>query len=528
MKRQHSDNPVIEALLDPRCYPHPVKQCTLIETHISWLILTGDYAYKIKKPVALGFLDFSTLSRRRHFCEEELRLNRRLAERLYLDVVRIVADGPRLRIADEGQAIEYAVRMRQFDTRQQLDQCLDRGQLTLSHCLELGQRLAAFHDQCPAAPAGQDWGREAVVRAAVAANFDECRQRCPSHAQQALLTQLQRWSDEQGQRLAGLFSQRRQQGHVRECHGDLHLANIALIDGQVTPFDCLEFSPSLRWIDTINEIAFLTMDLHSRNAPALAIQTLNAYLEHSGDYAGLPLLRYYEVYRAMVRAKVAAIRADQIDADHAGPDDEVDRYLHLACRRSRSPRPCLIITHGLSGSGKSLVSGKLLERNELIRIRADRERKRLFADPDNRYTPAATEATYEYLLTTTRALLRHRISTLVDATFLDRQRRDAFRRLAHACRVPFVILATEAPETLLRQWIIERQQANNDPSEATLAVLSEQIRRQQPLTDDEQAHVIRVDTRHPVDVDQLQYRLLDIVNAQSARLPDDDGPGQVE
>ena len=502
---------LINGLLDSRCYQHPVAEITLIETHISSLILTGDYVYKIKKPLSLGFLDFSTLALRKHYCQEEVRLNKRLAGNLYLAVVTLsYASNGQVVIDSDGDEtiIDYAVMMRQFDNQQQLDHCLERDQLTKEHCRVLGQRLAIFHEHCPATTGNDDtFGTGTTIQAASSDNFRDCLKLSTSPHECRRLEQLQQWSGNQNIAFTTYLNQRRQQGHVRECHGDLHLANIVLIDDQAIPFDCLEFNPSLRWIDTINEIAFLTMDLHGHNAAALANHVLNAYLETSGDYQGAALLHYYEVYRAIVRAKVCAIRRQQANTDTAALSAEFNGYLDLAEQRCRQRSPFLMITHGLSGSGKSVISSHLLARVEAIRIRADVERKRLFPNADKRYQAAATKATYEHLQSLAKSLLLGGHSALIDASFLDSQHRHNFHQLATELAIPFVILHTHADTDQLRQWICERNLAANDPSEATLDVLEQQIKNYQPLGEQELPFTITIDSSQWIDFDKLVEQL---------------------
>ncbi len=493
---------LIEALEDPARYPEPVESVSIIETHISWILLTGRCAYKIKKGVDLGFLDFSTLERREHFCREELRLNRRLAPELYLGVVALtgspthpVFDGP-------GRPIEWAVRMRQFDPGLRFDRLLAAGRLEACHFASLGRLLAEFHADCPIATGDRDHGRPERVRAAVNGNFEQSLPLAIGE-EAARLEALRRWSLEQTRILEPLIEARRRSGRVRECHGDMHLANIALIEGRPVPFDALEFNEDLRWIDTISELAFLTMDLQRRGRPGMANLVRNVYLEHGGDYEGLPLSTYYEVYRALVRLKVAAIRRRQDPGAAESATDEITGYLELAEGLMARRRPFLAITHGLSGSGKSSVTERLLSRLPMLRIRADRERRRLFPDVTERYTVRANDATYGRLLDLARTALEADVSVVVDATFLNRRRRGAFRRLAAGLGLPFIILDMQAPIECLRRWIVERADEGSDPSEADLAVLERQLRDREPLTATERAEAIVVDTAHDIDFTAL-------------------------
>ena len=273
----------------PGCYDHPVSDIQLIETHISWIILTGDFAYKIKKPVNLGFLDFSTLDKRRFCCEEELRLNRRLAAAIYLDVVPVTGEPARPELCGTGRAIEYAVKMVQFPQPAQLDRMLANGELENRHIDALAALVAEFHQSIEVAPEASEFGDPERVYGPVAENFRQIRQQPGSDRNDARLAELERWSKTTFDTLTDVFTQRKKDGFIRECHGDMHLRNLVWFEGAPLAFDCLEFNPALRWIDTLSEVAFLVMDLQDRQQPQFAQRFLNAYLERCGDYQGMPV-----------------------------------------------------------------------------------------------------------------------------------------------------------------------------------------------------------------------------------------------
>src|SRR6266516_4567782 len=269
------------------------EQVTVLETHISYVLLTGRYAYKLKKAVDFGFLDFTTLAARRHFCEEELRLNRRLAPALYLDVVPITGSVDAPIVGGDGIAIEYAVKMGEFPQDALASGLLTRGELVPADIDALAAMVAAFHGAIEVAAAGAGFGApEGILQRAQ----DNCS---------ALLPLLDDPAERAHAARRGAFLRRVEEGFVRECHGDLHLGNIARIDGELTIFDCIEFNPALRWIDVMSEVAFTVMDLEDRGRADLSHRFLNAYLERTGDYSGLAVLRFYLVYRALVRAKIA-------------------------------------------------------------------------------------------------------------------------------------------------------------------------------------------------------------------------------
>ncbi|HLP97368.1 MAG TPA: AAA family ATPase [Sideroxyarcus sp.] len=486
---------LIAALRDPGCYPHPAKTVRLVETHISWVLLAGRYAYKIKKAVDLGFLDFTTLEARRFYCTEEIRLNRRSAPHSYLDVVAI-GGAPQQPQFGMQPAIEYAVKMRRFPAACFMDKMLRAGKIEGRHIDSLAATLASFHAGLPAVASDSGYGRGESIRAAAMQNFEPL----PVDELTASLRQATVAAFAQCE---PVFAERRAQGFVRECHGDLHLGNIVLLDDAPVPFDCIEFNPDLRWIDVMSEVAFTMMDMLYRQQPQFAWRFINAYLEKSGDYGGVAVLRFYLAYRATVRAKVATIRARQPGQSKRVLQNEANEcssYLMLAQHCLSSQRPALIITCGLPGSGKSTFAQTALERHGAIRIRSDVERKRLFglqALENSRsgagegiYRAAATQQTYARLLQLAQQILAAGFTVIVDAAFLKRQEREQFQVLAQSMDVPFVIAAMQASGEVMQARILKRQAGRQDASEADLAVLKLLQAVQEPLAGQELAHSI--------------------------------------
>ena len=499
---------LLTALRDPRCYPHEVHRVEVLQTHISAVLLTGSFAYKIKKPVRLGFLDFSSLAARRHYCEEELRLNRRTAPGLYLEVVPISGSLETPRVGGSGEALEYALRMREFPQEVLLDAMARAGRLSPDHVRSLAQAVAAFHGAAARAAPDAGWSSPEEVLKVSLQNFDQISALCPGDASR--LEPLRSWTLEEHARRRMAFAARASSGLVRECHGDLHLRNIALLEGVPTLFDCIEFNEELRWIDVMSETAFLAMDLFAHGLPALAWVFLDGYLEHTGDYEGLRVLRFYAVYRALVRAKVACIRAHQ-DASGAEASRSRQRYrehLQLADQLARLSRPALLIMQGVSGSGKSAAAAELAPKLGALRCRSDVERKRLHGvAPAARsgsgldegiYSAAATMRTYERLAGIAREALQAGYPVIVDAAFLARAERDRLRRVARECAAPFAIASCSAPEAVLRERVRAREQQSRDASEAGLPVLERQLGRQEPLAPEEAADVYALDTSGPL------------------------------
>ncbi len=507
--------PLIASLLNPAVYPHPVARVSHIETHISHVLLAGDYAYKIKKPLNLGFLDFSSLEQRRWYCLEEIRLNRRLAPRTYLNVIGIRGSPQQPRLSGEGEPFEYAVRMRRFPQ----EALLSRIHLRTGLVRRIAKVAAAFHDRIPAAAPEDAYGSPEAVGAPMRQNFDHIRRVIHDSQELRRLQRLENWTQDQVDRLRHRLEQRRQQGRIRECHGDMHLGNMALVKGELIIFDGIEFNPALRWIDTISEVAFVVMDLEHRRRFGLARCFLDTYLEQSGDFTGLSLLPMYKVYRAMVRAKVNAIRLAQ---NHLGAEErrqaltEHGILLSLAESYVRPHAPAILITHGLSGSGKSRLAEILVRRLPAVRIRSDVERKRLFGlGADARtgsdlesgiYTPEATLATYGRLLELADQITGAGETLVVDATFLDPLQRQRFRQLAARKGLPFLVLSVRAPERVLRERLLARRALGADPSEAHAGVLETQIATQQPLAPEESEHTLVFDTGQHIPANEVVAR----------------------
>ena len=481
---------------------HTARGVRMVETHISWVLLAGRYAYKIKKALDLGFLNFTKLEVRQFYCAEEIRLNSRLAPGIYLDVVSIGGnpESPELGVQP---AIEYAVKMRRFSTTKQFDHLLARGKVLPQHMDSLAVLLANFHAGLPAVEADSKFGTPETIRAAAMQNFGQLLSLLTAQSDRDTVTELGRLTENAYAGSEKYFRRRHAEGCVRECHGDLHLGNIVLIGLQPVPFDGIEFNPELRWIDAINEVAFLVMDLLHARRPDLACRFLNHYLEQTGDYAGMSVLRFYLAYRAGVRAKIGAIRAFQPGPIQSVQTQELTacrNYLTLARECLTRRNPALIITHGLPGSGKSTFAQAALQRLQAIRIRSDVERKRLFglsALEDSRaragtdiYSAEATRRTYTRLHDLARELLNAGFTVVVDAAFLKQGEREKFYALAQNMSVPFVIASVQAGTAMLGSRITQRRNAANDASEADLEVLQMLQAAQQPLLPHERVRTV--------------------------------------
>lgn len=500
---------LIKNLQHKNLFDHPVKDIKLIETHISWVILTGHFAYKIKKPLNMGFLDYTDLAQRRRYCDEEVRLNQLLAPDIYLDVVAITGSEDHPQLNGKGEPIEYAVKMREFAQENLLTELAANHQITPTMARQIADDLASFHQKTKPAPADSRFGSSEEVAKPVFQNFEQIRELLPADQQRLpTLEKIETWSLTKLKQLAPVFDQRKAQGFVRECHGDVHLGNIVLLNNRPAIFDCIEFNDDFRTTDTMADLGFLTMDLHDKGLPELANIILNRYLHRTGDYEGLQVLRFYEVYRAVVRAKINLFQLQQVEANSALATQlrqNYDRCIKLAIQLSQPKQTWLMLTYGVTCSGKSSISKKIAKHFGAIRVRSDIERKRLFGyhmeaktaaeQIQTLYNPEATQRVYQRLLQLCQISLAAGYAVIADATFLKQSFRQPFITLANQLHTPSIILHTYASSDILKEWIVKRLAAHpNEPSEATVAVLEQQLAQIEKLDESEAKRTLRINT----------------------------------
>lgn len=497
---------LIEQLIRQGAFGDPALPIRLVETHISIIVLGASRAWKFKKPVDLGFVDFSTLARRREACEAEVRLNARLSPELYHGVVCVGGTPEHPRLNGE-PAIEYCVAMQRFAADAELPNALKAGRIDANAMRGLAAELAAFH--AGAERPGPEWDPAQALGQHSADNFDALRRLPLFAAHGTTLAQLESWTRERLSALAPLLDARHHQGRVRLGHGDLHAGNMIWSGGRIRVFDCIEFSESLRTLDVLDEIGFALMDLEQRGHAGLAAVLLDAYLEHTGDYDGVALLPLFCSYRALVRAKVTGLSA-------AGSQDDGDAatakaYVSLAESYMRPRDTILVLMHGLSGSGKSTLAARLVGSCAALRIRSDVERQRLLhetqAPVDDPYSGAWTQRTYMAVATACESVISGGRPAIADAVFLTRAQRSGFFELARRLGCPVRIIHCDAPTDVLRARVQARSQAGTDASQADAAVLEQQLLRIEPLDDDEQGSVIRVDTSREIDIGALSHSL---------------------
>ena len=490
---------LIQSLLETTPYSHQCDRIELIETHISWILLTGPFAYKIKKPVNFGFLDFTALDARKQYCEAELKLNSRSAPELYIEVLAIggTAKNPFIDVPDS-DAIEYVIKMHQFKTEELFSELDEQHKLEFHHVDELADRVAEFHKHAQPATRESSFGAPDHLIIPAKQNFEQIRERLSEPHHLAQLQHLEEWTMSSFEILSETMNERKALGFVRDCHGDLHLKNITLFRDRVTLFDCIEFNESFRWVDVVSDMAFLVMDLEERGLFHYANRFLSHYLEETGDYAGLKLLAFYKAYRAIVRAKISLFEMEDFRDQ---PEKlsalwrKYQSYIDLAESCSALPNRFILTMHGVSGTGKSTVALRLVDKLGAIRIRSDVERKRLFQvdpykHPDKElsrklYSRESTELTYEKLALLSQHILESGLSVIVDATNLQKWQRDVLQKVADANGVPMVIADCQAAMSVIEAWIHQRENQDEDASDASFDIVDQQVQHQDPLNDEE-------------------------------------------
>lgn len=495
---------LIQQMMQPGFYPHSVAEpIQLIQTHVSYVLLTGEFAYKVKKAVNFGFLDFSTLEKRKHFCEEELRLNQRGAAELYLEVLPITQAGDQFHLGGSGNVVEYAVKMQQFPAGTLFSDLYDQGKLTPALLERLAKVLAEFHAKGAINDYIRSFGQVEKVRQAIDENYDQTEKYIGGPQTQQQFDETRAYTDRLFTAQADLFNQRIQNNWIRECHGDVHLRNIALWNNEILLFDCIEFNEPFRFVDTMFDIAYIIMDLDARDRRDLSNLFLNAYMEQTGDWEGLQVLPLYLSRQSYVRAKVTSFLLD--DPTVPAPVKQectttASRYYRLAWEYTRPHQGKLILMSGLSGSGKSTVAQKLAQKIGAIHIRSDAVRKHLAGislterGGDELYTPEMTQRTYDRLLELGITLAYQGYTVILDAKYDRQSLRHAAIEQAEGHQIPLQILYCTAPVEVLQERLHQRQ---GDISDATADLLPKQ--QMEAFTEAEQPFVKTLDTTQDLE-----------------------------
>lgn len=478
--------PIIEQMLSPDFYEHPViEPIQLLQTHISFVLLTGNYAYKVKKPMNFGFLDFSTLEKRKYFCEEELRLNRRLAPELYLSVLPIMETDGKYRFDSTGTAtpVEYAIAMPEFSQEDLLIEMFSSGRLTPDHVKQIGEQLAVFHQNALTNDHINTFGTSEAVRTVANDNYASTEKYVGIAQTEEQLNQTRDYTEKFFAENADLFSDRIAKGKVRECHGDVHLKNICIYHDKIQIFDCIEFNEPFRNSDVLYDAAFLLMDLQFRGRRDLANIFLNTYLERTGDHEGAILLPLHCSMRAYIRAKVTSFLLD----DPNVPDDvkanaqrEASAYYKLAWEYTQPKQGKLIIMSGVSGSGKSTTARAIAAEQDAIYLRSDAIRKQIAGidlmqrGSDEIYTTEMTAKTYTRLAELGALLTSKGFTVILDAKYDRVSLRSQAIAAVQAQNIPVEIIYCNAPVEVLQQRLRDRSATNNDIADATVELLASQ------------------------------------------------------
>ncbi|MFN3359819.1 MAG: AAA family ATPase [Pseudanabaenaceae cyanobacterium] len=500
---------LIQAMLQPDFYDHPVAGIELVQTHISYVLLTGEYAYKIKKPVNFGFLDFSTLEKRHFFCQEELRLNARLAPDLYLAVLPIYQEGNSY--AWQGTTPgEYAVKMRQFPQENLLINLFAQGKLTFSHVTTIAQQLAQFHRQAATNAYISQFGTAEALAQVAKDNYEHTRAYIGRAQTQAQFDATRSFTDQFFQSQQELFQQRITAGKIRECHGDLHLKNICLWQDRIQIFDCIEFNESFRNTDVLYDAAFLYMDLEFRGRSDFANRFLNVYLEETNDYGGLPLFPLFCSLRAYIRAKVTSFLLDDpnvSEAEKLKAQEEAAAYYKLAYDYTQiAQSPLVVLMCGVSGTGKTTVARELASRLGAIHIRSDAVRKHLGGidlrqrGDSSLYSKEMTQKTYDRLLELAQLLTGVGLAVILDAKY---DRVEWRQRVRANVAVPVQIVHCVADEDVIVQRLEQRALEKTDIADATVDLLAQQQREFETFLPEEIDRVLPVQTDNDIDYDGL-------------------------
>jgi uncharacterized protein len=501
----------LKSLLIPEAYPEPTFSVRLLQTHVSFLFVTDNFVYKIKKPVDFGFLNFTTIDRRRFYCNEEVRLNRRLCPEIYLGVVEVRESAAGATFCGEGKVIDYAVKMKRLPEERMLDRMLAEEKVTAADIRKIARTVAEFHLHARRGGEIAAYGSAESVRRNWDENFQQVGELMDISPAKRDLDVIRKWVETFLADNEEIFAERAERGYIRECDGDIHLENVCLTD-PVCIFDCIEFNDRFRYIDTAADIAFILMDLDYHGKRIFADIFLDEYTSATGDRECVRVLDFYKIYRAVVRGKVESLKL----LDPNIPESEKKRSGEKAARYFRLARgyvvrpglgPNLIITCGVTGTGKSATASALAFSLGTEIASSDAVRKGLAKTPRGKhrldeygtgiYTPAFDEATYRELLSRSEQALKTGRSIIADATFRRKGDRIRFRNLAARYAAPFYIIHTDCPDKLVKQRLDERNRNPEEISDGRWELFHQQKDQFEP-PGDEEGIVINLDTSRPV------------------------------
>jgi hypothetical protein len=458
---------LVEALLEPKAYPEVTKRIELVQTQMSFVFLTDDYAYKVKKPVNLGYLDYTTEEKRHFYCQREVELNHRLCPEVYLGVVPITQDKGNISVAGRGEVIEHAVKMRRLPQEAMMDVLLAKNQVSPEMITGVAQKLVEFHQKAETNTNISAFGDIKAITQNTEENFSQTNKYIGNTISQEKYQHIKDYTDSFIEENTPLFRRRMTQGRIRDCHGDLHAAHICFTN-DICIYDCIEFNDRFRYCDVASEVAFLAMDLDHYGRADLSRSLVNAYVDRSQDEELRKLLNFYKCYRAYVRGKVESFK---LDDPYIAPVEKrhtleiASSYFDLAHAYIRS-RPVLFITTGLVGTGKTFLAQALAKRLGLVVISSDVTRKQLAGIPitEHRfeefdsgiYSPEFSRKTYDKIFAKARHVLGDGGSVIIDASFIKAGERLKAKRLAEEMSADFFIIECTLDEESIRKRLAQR------------------------------------------------------------------------
>ncbi|MFH0914547.1 MAG: AAA family ATPase [Chloroflexota bacterium] len=511
--------PVAQALLSPLIYPDPASRVELAQTQMSFVFLAGDYVYKVKKPVNLGYLDYTTLEKRRRYCQKEVELNQRLCPEAYLGVVALTRDDRgNISLGGKGEVVEYAVKMRRLPEQKMMNNLLAAGQVLPEMIVRVARKLADFHARAETSPAISTFGDLPTLVQNTEENFSQTEKYIPATLSPKRYQLLTKYTRDFMENQAALFQKRVREGRVRDCHGDLHAAHICFTDG-ICIYDCIEFNDRFRYCDVASELAFLAMDLDHYGRADLSYTFTDTYIQESQDGEIERLLPFYKCYRAYVRGKVEGFKLD--DPYISPPEKEKVRevassYFSLAHAYTRG-KPLLFITVGLVGTGKTTLAQALARRLGLVAISSDVTRKRLAGIPltehryeefdSGLYSAGFTRRTYDAMFAEARSVLSRGGSVILDASFVKAGERRKARELAQETGAGFYILECVLDPETIRKNLAQRKREGS-VSDGRWEIYQPQRKEFEPVTEAEK-HVITDSSRPLPEQVELVESIMD-------------------
>jgi len=467
---------LFEGLKNPSTYGLGVESIDVLQTHISFVALTGKYAYKVKKPVNFGFLDFSTLEKRKHYCEEELKLNKRLCPDIYLDVVPLTMKNTHLELNGDGEIVDYAVKMKEFPQRNIMTRLLETDEIDEETIDSICDILVDFYKKDKRSSEIDQYGEIEYIKKNTDENFEQTLSMVDTTIPQDVYVFIKDATNKFLQNKKEVFEERIQGGFIHDCHGDLHSGNIVVTGKDVCIFDCIEFNKRFRYSDVASDIGFLAMDLDFQGQPYLSSYLIDKYIEKSNDPGILKVLNFYKCYRAYVRGKVIGFKLDDPNVDKNDKQNIIDTarkyfdlaqyYAELFSRDIKETCPVLFITSGLTGTGKTTVARKIMVDYHAHMISTDTVRKELEGiakferhhDAYNTglYSPEKMRYTYEKITEKAEKQLRKGRNVVLDATFKTRELRDEAKKLSEKTNTDFIILYSTCPEDIVKKYLNER------------------------------------------------------------------------